>query len=146
MAQLQGLSYDWAHLFGMPHIGARYTDYDTGDYEMLYGEACVLCGRQGTNVHHVVPRSVRKAFFLGDHMLRSPLMALCGSGTLGCHNGMHGGARYKVRWEWDCEALEDAWWSGRLLERFGPHDDRLFEMGQYVVEDRKMGYDIVLRA
>ena len=40
-------------------------------------DTCVVCGRLATNRHHVVPRS------LGGH--DGPTVALCGSGTTGCH-------------------------------------------------------------
>lgn len=145
-SQLQGLSYDWAHLFGMPNIGAEYDDYEAGTYRLLDGEPCAMCPGLATNVHHLVPRSVRKTFFLGGTMLRSPLFALCGSGTTGCHDGFHGGARYKARWVWDDPATEGRWWSGELLGLYGPHSDGLFGLGEYVVTDRLADTEIHMRA
>lgn len=141
MAQLQGLSYDKAHLFGLPHLGCEYTSYDTGKYRITT-DHCVICGRWfPLNAHHVVPRSVRKEFHIGDHMVRSPLACLCGSGTQGCHGMFHGGARFSLSWEWYEEEYEDMWWSGELLDRFGPHSPELFGLGRYVVHDRKLGRD-----
>ena len=150
MALLGGLSYDKAHLFGLPHLGCRYTHGDR--YELLDGEPCVVCGRPARNCHHVVPRSVRKVFRLGAYELRSPLFALCGSGTTGCHDGFHGGRRYVARWEWDVD--ESLWWDGTLLDRHGPHSDELFGYGRYVIDagDREIliggaraGDDVVTR-
>lgn len=146
-AQLRGLAYDWAHLFGMPHIGAEYRSYRTGTYRVFEGEPCLICGRQATNAHHVVPRSVWGVFHIDGHELRSPLFALCGSGTQGCHDGFHGGARYEVVWEWDSDEEESLWWDGTMLGEMGymPHDDRLFRHGKYVIHDKKLDLDIVLR-
>lgn len=145
MAQLQGLSYDKASLFGMPNVNAKYTSYECGDYRLDEGSVCPICGQRCTNVHHIVPRSARKRFFLGGIMLRSPLFGLCGSGTTGCHNGFHGGARYLIRWEWDSEERESEWWSGEILKSVEPHDNALFGMGRYVLTDRLAGRDFVLR-
>lgn len=145
MSHVYGLSNTWGDLFGLPHIGAEYTSYESGGYTVLDGEPCVVCGRPATNAHHVVPKSVRKVVSIGGRMLRSPLFALCGSGTTGCHDGFHGGARYKVRWEWDTEEYERAWWSGELLDRYGPHSDELFRYGKYVLTDRLMDVEISMR-
>ncbi len=144
MGKLQGISYDRAHLFGMPNIGAEYADYRSGSHRLLDSE-CLICGRQATNAHHIVPRSVRKEFFVGDRKLRSPLFALCGSGTTGCHGEFHGGARYKVMWEWDSEDDEERWWSGELLDLYGPHSESLYMHGKYVIHDRKLDLDIHVR-
>lgn len=144
MSQVQGLSRTWAHLYGLPHIGSTYTDYETGDYRGYEGEPCLMCGRPATNSHHVVWKSVGEVFFVGGRMLRSPLWALCGSGTTGCHSLFHGGARFRVRWEWNSDDEERAWWSGELLDRYGPHDDRLFRHGRYVVEDRLNDMEIAI--
>lgn len=144
MSQLQGLSHRWASLFGMPNIDAEYTDYESGEYRLLDGARCLICGRPATNVHHVVPRSVRRDFVLGDTMLRSPLIALCGSGTTGCHNDFHGGARYELRWEWFSESDEDRWWDGSLLRDLRPNDDALFELGEYALRDRIGGIEYTI--
>ena len=144
MSQLQGISYDRASLFGMPHLGCEYTD-GTGRYRVLEGEQCLICGAyRPLNAHHVVYRSVRKQFFLNGRGLRSPLFCLCGSGTQGCHGDVHAG-RYKVLWEWDSPENESMWWSGELLDRYGPHSDELFGFGKYVIHDKKLDLDIHIR-
>ena len=145
---LMGLSYDKAHLMGLPNVGCEYLSYCAGTYRVLEGERCLLCGAyHPLNAHHVVPKSVCGTFYLKGHMLRSPLFALCGSGTQGCHDGFHGGSRYKVSWLWDTQEDEDMWWSGRTLEEMGyePHDDRLFRHGKYVIHDKRLDLEIHLR-
>lgn len=148
-AQLRGLSYEKASLYGLPHIGARYTkDGTSPSYERL-SETCSVCGSPATNCHHVVPRSAGKVFNLetprGTFALRSPLFALCGSGTTGCHNDFHGGAKLKARWVWDSQSFEDAWWNGELLSRFGAHSPELFRYGCWEVEDKRRGITWLFR-
>ena len=70
-------------------------------------------------------------------MLRSPLFALCGSGTTGCHNGFHGGSALTARWMWDDPQYERWWWDGILLEQWGPHAEELYGFGFWRIEDRK---------
>jgi len=129
-----------ASLFGMPHVGCEYVG---GSHKVLDGARCVVCGAVSENAHHVVPRSVRHTFFLRGHELRSPLWAMCGSGTRGCHGLVHSG-RYGITWEWDDEESEARWWSGELLDLYGEHGPRLFLHGRYVLEDRDTGmrYDV----
>lgn len=83
---LRGWSKERAELYGKPHLGARYT-HDTA-YEPTQAR-CAVCGRRASNCHHVARRSWGKTFRLvtlnGVWELRSPLFALCGSGTTGCH-------------------------------------------------------------
>ncbi len=141
---LHGLSRDKAMLYGLPHIGARYTR--TGrkwrsdgarKYERTQ-EWCWICGQRATNCHHVVPVSNGAVFELdspsGDFPLRSPLFALCGSGTTGCHAKFHAGL-LKARWAWDMPEFERAWESGELLARYTPHHPALYCYGQWEVED-----------
>lgn len=142
MSQLHGLSYRWAHMFGMPNLGAHYTPRTREGYESngayaLDSDTCVLCGRRAQNTHHVVPRSVANTFTINGHMLRSPLMALCGSGTTGCHDGFHGGSLYEARWVWDRD--EDMWWDGTLLEEYRPHDPRLYRHGHWEIVSKRNG-------
>ena len=137
MSQLQGLSLRKASLFGMPHLGARYTDR-SGGYEATT-DVCQICHmRRATNVHHIVPRSVRHVFSLGGHELRSPLIALCGHGTDGCHGDCHGGARYEFEWVWNDPSHEDAWWSGDILGTYAPHDPALYRLGHWSIRDRRL--------
>lgn len=150
-----GLSYEKASLYGLPHIGARYRRSGckwkrngARSYERTQ-EWCCICGRPATNCHHVVPISYGEVFELstpnGDWALRSPLFALCGSGTTGCHNGFHGGAWLKARWVWDSPEYEREWWDGVLLARYAPHHPALYCYGQWVIENRKSGIAIVHR-
>lgn len=48
--------------------------------------ACAACGGTGATQHHVVPRG---GPHYGDDVIEN-LVALCGSGTTGCHGAMHG--------------------------------------------------------
>ena len=130
------LTYEKAMLYGLPHIGARYAH--NGRKWMKNGarkyertqEWCAVCGEPATN---------------GDFPLRSPLFAVCGSGTTGCHGGFHGGAWLKARWVWDLPEYGDAWESGELLVRFAPHHPALYCYGQWEIESRKSGLVIAHR-
>lgn len=140
MTQLRGLGYEVASLYGMPHVGAAYTG---GDRYERTSDRCAVCGRSATNVHHVAHRKWGRTFRLstpnGTWILRSPLFALCGSGTTGCHDGFHGGAWLRARWVWDSDEYEAAWWSGELLSRFGAHDPALYAYGRWEVENTRLG-------
>lgn len=155
MIELHGLSYEKAMLYGMPHIGARYTHNGqkwkrngARRYERTQ-EWCAICGRPSNNCHHVVPISNGAVFELctprGNFPLRSPLFAVCGSGTTGCHSGFHGGAWLKARWLWDSPAYGEAWCNGELLARFAPHHPALYCYGQWEIENRKTGLVIAHR-
>lgn len=157
--QLNSLSYDKASLFGLPHIGAEYKGMSKA-YRRV-AEYCPICGRRATTCHHVVPRSVRDTFRLyvnkerltadgirpdRDHFdLRSPLFALCGSGTSGCHNGFHGGARYVARWEWEEQRYFNQWWDGLLLTLYAPHSPILYDFGWWEITDRRTRKTITYR-
>lgn len=138
-SQLHGWSYADASLMGMPHVGAVYRGRAN---RLEENSSCLICGSPGENAHHAVPKGQGKQMFnlitpVGTFPLRSPLFAVCGSGTTGCHNGFHGGGLYRVRWEWDDPDTERAWWSGALLsDGYAPHDARLWLMGRYVIERR----------
>ena len=99
--------------------------------------------------HHVVPRGRGERFDLatpnGTWSLRSPLFALCGSGTTGCHDGFHGGARFVPRWVWDNIQFEQQWWDGQLLKLFPPHHPGLYDYGRWEIEDRETGMIITIR-
>lgn len=148
MARLRGLPAGVAELYGKPHVGARYTGAGKRDYERTQGWCCI-CGRPAQSCHHVVPRGKGEVFELvapnGAWGLRSPLFALCGSGTTGCHDGFHGGARYVARWVWDAAEFERRWWDGELLGRHPPHDPALYLYGRWEIEDRKTGKAIAIR-
>lgn len=148
MARLRGLPAGVAELYGKPHVGARYTGAGKRDYERSQGWCCI-CGRPAQSCHHVVPRGKGEVFELvapnGTWGLRSPLFALCGSGTTGCHDGFHGGARYVARWVWDAAEFERQWWDGELLGRHPPHDPALYLYGRWEIEDIKTGRAIAIR-
>ena len=149
-----GLSREKAALYGLPHIGAHYAQKGAKwkrdgarKYERTQ-EWCFVCGRPARNCHHVVPVSNGQVFELdaksGSWPLRSPLFALCGSGTTGCHVMFHSG-RPKARWAWDEPEFEDAWWSGELLASYAPHHPALYCYGQWEIEDRRSGLVIAHR-
>jgi hypothetical protein len=96
-----------------------------------------------------VPLSVGRTFRLvtpaGTWELESPLFALCGSGTTGCHNDFHGAARLRASWAWDSDADEQAWWSGELLAAFGPHGEGIREHGHWEIRDLRLGATIYPR-
>lgn len=142
MAQLRGLSYETASLYGMPHIGCRYYAEElsstawTGDHRK-----CAACGTWsgGHSRHHEPPRS-KGSFLLrtpmGAFVLLPALIDLCGSGTTGCHGRRHSG-RLAIRWEWDSDEIAESWWNGALLSMpyHEPHGEWLFRYGKYVFED-----------
>ena len=136
-SQLGGWSKERAELYGKPHLGARYTHGKA--YEALSPRCCV-CGRRAGSVHHVAHRSWGETFRLvtpcGTWDLRSPLFCLCGSGTTGCHDKFHGGARLKAEWAWRSKVYEEAWWTGELLQVYEPHSPDLYEYGYWLITDR----------
>ena len=144
--RLRGLSLEQAELYGKPHVGAVYV---RGPRYRRTSEACCICGRPAGSCHHVAPRGRGETFCMatpnGVFWLRSPLFALCGSGTTGCHDGFHGGARFKARWVWDDEAFEAAWWDGVLLTILPAHSPRLYGCGRWEVEDRLSGAVLTIR-
>ncbi|MCI6274408.1 MAG: hypothetical protein MR874_06825 [Coriobacteriaceae bacterium] len=151
---LHGLSREKAMLYGLPHIGAHYTHNGrkwkksgARKYERTQ-EWCFVCGRPARNCHHVVPISNGQVFELdtpnGSWPLRSPLFALCGSGTTGCHGGFHA-RRLTARWAWDEPEFEDMWWDGELLSRYPPHSPALYCYGRWEIEDRETGRIITIR-
>lgn len=142
---LCGLSVDVAELYGKPHIGAFYVGRSADSNRLEDDARCAICVARATNAHHLVPRSKGRTFELAGHVLRSPLFALCGSGTTGCHDGFHGGARFKARWVWMAPVAAEAWWSGDLLIDLDPHDPALFELGCYRVSDSVTGKSFEVR-
>lgn len=67
----------------------------------MNGTCCIVCGRFGANWHHEPPKGTG-----GACAWHGSLLALCGSGTTGCHGLRHAG-RLKLRfnddagrWEW----------------------------------------------
>lgn len=136
--QLRGLSMDCASLYGMPHIRARYLRDDVDSNRLEEGAACACCGRMATNSHHEPPKGKGRNFLLetdmGMFVLKPALIALCGSGTTGCHGKRHNGL-LRIRWEWFSEGNARKWWNGYWLSHgYRPNSQRLFELGSYVFE------------
>ena len=148
MSQLRGQSLERAELYGKPHVGAHYTGKGARAYERTR-ETCCVCGRPAQSCHHVIPRGRGERFELatpnGKWSLRSPLFALCGSGTTGCHDGFHGGARYIARWAWDNPLYQEQWWDGSLLMLHPPHHPGQYLYGRWEIEDRATGRTITIR-
>ena len=84
-------------------------------------------GRGGKTFRLVTPNGVWE--------LRSPLFALCGSGTTGCHGKFHDGG-LRAEWVWRTGAAEEAWWSGTLLREYPPHSPDLYMFGYWAITDR----------
>lgn len=143
--QLRGLSVDVAELYGKPHLGACYrgSGANAKAYQLDEGARCAICRRPATNAHHVPPLSKGRGFRLvtpkGEWLLKPSLFALCGSGTTGCHNGFHGGARYEARWVWRDDRCAELWWDGSILAELGPHNPGIFAYGHWLVKDRLTG-------
>lgn len=141
--QLCGLSLDVAELYGKPHIGAHYEGKSVKSHKKDEDSTCLVCHRAVQSVHHVPPLSNGHEFVLrtpkGDFHLMPSLFALCGSGTTGCHNDFHGGARFAPEWVWYTDADAEAWWSGDILERFSPHSAMLYAFGFWRIHDRNTG-------
>lgn len=145
-SQLRGLSLDVAELYGKPHIGAHYEGKSVKSHKRDDDSACLICGKAVRSVHHVPPLSKGHEFTLrtpnGVFELRPSLFALCGSGTTGCHNDFHGGARFVPEWVWHTDADAEAWWRGEILRRFKPHSPMLYAFGFWRIHDRKTGKHI----
>lgn len=129
---LGGLSVERADLYGKPHIGAWSKGLRYGRSQ----EWCPICGAPATNCHHIAGRGGLTVTVSGKPVrLLSPLMAVCGSGTTGCHGRIHE-RRVIVSWVWEDPAMQLAWFQGRLLEELRPHDPRLYAYGWWAIEDK----------
>jgi len=148
-AQLGGLSLDVAECYGKPHIGAHYTNSHVKSHKPDWDAVCAVCRRRIGSVHHIPPLSKGHTFTMktpvGQFVLRPSLFALCGNGTMGCHNGFHGGALYKARWKWDSDEYARMWWEGEFLRRMRPHSRELYRYGCWVIEDIRNGWSIEVR-
>lgn len=142
-SQLRGLSVQVAELYGKPHIGAHYEGKGVKTHKRNDGALCPICFSHAQSVHHVPPLSKGREFLLetprGSWPLKPSLFALCGSGTTGCHNGFHGGARFEPHWVWRDDDCARAWWSGEILEAYQPHDKGLYLFGYWSIQDRRDG-------
>lgn len=148
--RLGGLSVEMAERYGKPHIGAFYAGDSVRSNVLEEGAVCACCGRPATNSHHCPPLSRGRYFSLrlpsGTWCLRPSLIAVCGSGTTGCHNGFHGGARFTADWVWESDAAAYRWWDGTLLADFGPHSPTLYRFGHWEIKDRLTGNVIEVRS
>ena len=132
---LSGLSRETAERFGKPHVSAFYAASSVSSNRLAEGASCAICDRPATNSHHEPPRS-KGAFALptpkGVFVLKPALIALCGSGTTGCHGAVHSGI-FRIRWVWDSEEAERAWWDGSILSKSAPHDPALYGFGHWEI-------------
>lgn len=133
-AQLHGFSREDAECFGKPHLGAQYTGPDSLTKYARTGQHCIVCGRTPISTHH---QPYRQTFTLVaangvEWKLRPALFAVCGTGTTGCHGAIEHN-RVKIRWEWDSLEAAAKWWSGELLEAYGPHSVQLYKFGCWAI-------------
>lgn len=128
-ATLRGKSVERARLYGMPHVGAKYTCAGTKSYER-YLDICPVCGRPAVNTHHEPPRGIGGGGYLAlaGIALRPALIALCRE----CHEKRHA-HELTFTWEWDDDIFEEMWSTGFLLEDYEPHDEALYEFGCWAV-------------
>lgn len=123
--------------WGMPNVGCYYAGGSLRGNRVKEGACCVVCGEPLPNSHHEPPigscgvETLRTKY--GIFVLTPALIALCGSGTTGCHGARHEG-KLKIEWVWDSEEGREAWFSGELLAHsLSNHDERLFEFGHYEI-------------
>lgn len=135
-SQLHGFSREDAECFGKPHFNATYTDHGGTSLTRYVKTSmnCCICGRDAISTHH----QPRREYFtlstpLGTWKLRPALFALCGTGTWGCHGDVEHN-RIRIRWKWDRQEGEDKWWSGELLDAYGPHSIKLYDWGCWEIE------------
>lgn len=147
--QLSGLSYRVAELYGKPHIQAHYKNANVKSNTLDEDACCVICGARATNSHHTPPLSKGRTFLLrtywGQFILKPALFAVCGSGTTGCHNDFHGGARYRPEWVWYEDEYAEMWWDGTFLRRHAPHGDWLYNYGFWRIHDLDTNKKIEIR-
>lgn len=140
---LRGLSYDKASLLGMPQVNARYTGNTTKSYERMDGSLCPICGRPTTNVHHAPSRAITQTRH--GFLLRPALIALCGSGTTGCHGRFHAGD-LTLSWVWDRDEFAEKWWTGELFAQgIKPHANELYLLGGWLLEEHSTNTQIRIR-
>lgn len=148
-SQLRCLSYPVAERYGKPHISAHYKTRNVKSNKLDQYARCSICGEPATNSHHDPPLRNGKSFLLvtdnGSFELKPALIALCGSGTTGCHDGFHGGARYRIEWIWDKDCYASAWWSGEILSKIEPHSPELYMYGYWLITDKKTGDEKIYR-
>ena len=157
------LIYPSAHMaradilgYGMPHIGCRYTRDDVAatafDDDWV---PCAVCGATATNRHHLPPRGKHSAIdpetgrkrpgalllmtTWGRFVLKPALIALCGSGTTGCHHLWHA-REVEIAWAFDSPEYEGRWLDGYLLAHgMAPHSEELYGIGCWRFHDKRTG-------
>ena len=137
-ALLHGVPRNVAECYGKPHFLCSYYGNGVNDTRLFDGATCMCCGRPATNAHHWPPKGRCATFTLDGVKLRPALLAVCGSGTTGCHDGWHGGARFKALWKWDCDDAARSWWEEGFCG-LAPHDPMLYRFGRWEVYDMKLG-------
>lgn len=136
--RLCGLSRKVFDCFGKPHIMCHYEGRSIGSHALDEGAWCACCGRPATNAHHWP--AGRRTVEVAGKVLRPSLIAVCGSGTTGCHDGFHGGARFDAEWSWDDEGDFERWLNGDFWETgYEAHDPRLYLHGCWILADRRTG-------
>lgn len=134
---LGGMSYEKAANYGMPHIGCSYRTSYVNSHQCEEGARCAVCGRLASNSHHEPPKGTSSVWTMktvhGTFALKPALIALCGSGTTGCHGDRHNG-RVRFQWVWDDEAMEALWFNGFLLSHgVPPHSPKPYQWGHWEV-------------
>lgn len=154
--------YTGAKLMGLPHIGSAYTGRWRKDKRLGYvriAKVCQVCEcARSTSTHHIIPigmggrqsgrsitvnvdycRAYDQRFGVDvdyprtSYDVYTPLIALCGSGTQGCHGEFEDGVLEAI-WVWDDELCRDLWEAGWMLfHGYAPNDGRLFEFGHYEI-------------
>ena len=137
-SRLCGLPLSVFECFGKPHFNAHYTGNSINSHILDDDARCLCCGKVANNAHHwpIGRRTVEVA----GKVLRPSLFAVCGSGTTGCHNGWHGGARYRALWRWDNSDSFADWIGGKFWDMgLEPHDQKLYLFGYWQLYDLKEG-------
>ena len=137
MKALHGTPLQVAECYGKPHIGCGYKSKNVNSHFIEKGAVCAVCGRSATNAHHWPPKGRCSTFTLNGMKMNPALIALCGSGTTGCHGAWHDG-RFKALWRWDCEDAAMEWWEDGFCG-LAPHDPMLYRFGCWELYDLQEG-------
>lgn len=128
------------YLYGLPHIQCHYENESVNSNKLNEGAWCMCCGKPATNAHHYPPKGTAPVRHRNGYTLKPALFAVCGSGTTGCHNDWHGGARFTANWEFYSEEEKELWEDGTYLDLYGPHSDEMYNHGYWVITDKKAGW------
>ena len=134
---LRGTPYQVAECYGKPHIRCHYTGNGVNSHKLDEGALCAICGTKATNAHHWPPKGRCQTFTLNGVTMKPALIALCGSGTVGCHGEWHAG-RFRALWKWDCDDAAREWWEGGFCG-LAPHDPHIYRFGCWELYDLKEG-------